>query len=107
LRQNGAYCHREKTHHVAVRRPDTLCVRRAVSLFLLKQWLVAFSDSNYGRETTLIMTINKQRIGEVVEGALAPMAPVAFASGAILVCAPLSNVVALAARTLQRAIVPS
>jgi len=58
LRQNGACCHREKTRHVAVRRPDTLCVRRVVSLFLLKQWLVAFGDSNYGRETTLIMTIN-------------------------------------------------
>jgi len=48
----------------------------------------------------------QQGIGEVVEGALATMAPVAFASGSILVGAPLSNVVALASRTLQRAIVP-
>jgi hypothetical protein len=48
----------------------------------------------------------QQRIGEVVEGALAPMAPVAFAPRAVLVCAPLSNVVALASRTLQRTILP-
>jgi hypothetical protein len=45
-------------------------------------------------------------LGEVVEGALAVMAPVAFAPGAILVCAPLSNMVALAARTLERTILP-
>jgi hypothetical protein len=48
----------------------------------------------------------QQSIGEVVKGARATIAPVAFASGAILVCAPLSNAVALAARTLQRTIVP-
>jgi hypothetical protein len=48
----------------------------------------------------------QQSIGEVVEGALATMAPVAFAAGAVLVGAPLSNVVALAARTLQRPIFP-
>jgi hypothetical protein len=48
----------------------------------------------------------QQGIGEVVEGALATMAPVAFAPGAVLVGAPLSNVVALAARTLQRTIFP-
>ena len=48
----------------------------------------------------------QQGLGEVVEGALAAMTPVAFAPGSILVCAPLANVVALAARTLQRAIVP-
>jgi len=48
----------------------------------------------------------QQGIGEVVEGALAAMAPIAFAAGAVLVCAPLSNVVALAARTLERTILP-
>ncbi len=44
--------------------------------------------------------------GEVVEGALATMAPGAFASRSILVCAPLSNLVALASRALQRTILP-
>src|SRR5712691_7190870 len=44
--------------------------------------------------------------GEVVEGALAAMAPVAFASGSILVRAPAANVVALAARTLQWTVFP-
>ena len=34
------------------------------------------------------------------------MTPVAFAPGSILVCAPLANVVALAARTLQRTVFP-
>jgi hypothetical protein len=34
------------------------------------------------------------------------MAPVTFAPGSILVCAPLANMVALAARTLQRTIFP-
>ena len=48
----------------------------------------------------------QQGRSEVVEGALAPMAPVAFAPGAVLVCAPLSNVAALASRTLQRTIFP-
>jgi hypothetical protein len=48
----------------------------------------------------------QQGLGEVIEGALATMAPVAFAPGAVLVSAPLSNVVALASRALQRTIVP-
>ena len=48
----------------------------------------------------------QQGSGEVVEGALATMAPVAFAPGAVLVRAPLANVVALAARTVQRTLVP-
>jgi hypothetical protein len=48
----------------------------------------------------------QQSRGEVVEGPLATMAPVAFAPGAVLVCAPLANVMALAARTLQRTIFP-
>ena len=47
-----------------------------------------------------------QGISEVVEGALTTMAPVAFAPGALLVGAPASNMVALAARTLQRTIFP-
>ena len=49
----------------------------------------------------------QQGIGEVVEGPLTAMVPVPFAPRLILVCAPLSNVVALAARTLQRTIVPT
>jgi hypothetical protein len=48
----------------------------------------------------------QQGIGEVVEGALAAMAPLAFASGTVLVRAPAANVVALAARTLQRTLFP-
>jgi hypothetical protein len=48
----------------------------------------------------------QQGSGEVVEGALTAMAPVAFAPGAVLVCAPLANMVALAARTLQQTIFP-
>jgi len=48
----------------------------------------------------------QQGISEVVERPLTAMAPVAFAPGSILVHAPLANVVALAARTLQRTIFP-
>jgi len=48
----------------------------------------------------------QQRRGEVVEGALATMAPVAFAAGAVLVGTPLSNVVALAPGTLEGTIFP-
>ena len=44
--------------------------------------------------------------GEVVEGTLATMAPGAFAPGAVLIGAPVANVVALTARTLQRTIWP-
>jgi hypothetical protein len=47
-----------------------------------------------------------QGMGEVVEGTLAAMAPIAFASRSILVRAPAANVVALASRTLQRTILP-
>ena len=43
---------------------------------------------------------------QVVEGALAAMAPVAFASRSILVCAPASDEVALASRTLQWTVFP-
>jgi hypothetical protein len=48
----------------------------------------------------------QQGIGEVVEGALAAMTPVALTSGAVLICAPLSNGMALAPRTLERTILP-
>jgi hypothetical protein len=48
----------------------------------------------------------QQGISEVVASPLAPMASVVCAPRAVLVGAPLSNVVALAARTLQRTIVP-
>jgi hypothetical protein len=52
------------------------------------------------------LALVEQGSGEVVEGALAAVTPVAFASGAILVRAPVANVVALAARTLQRTVFP-
>jgi len=48
----------------------------------------------------------QQGRGEVVEGTLAAMAPVTLASGAVLVCTPLANVVTLTSRTLQRTILP-
>jgi len=48
----------------------------------------------------------QQGRGEVVEGPLTAMAPVTFAPGSLLVCAPLSDMVALAAPTLQRTILP-
>jgi hypothetical protein len=52
------------------------------------------------------LALVQQGIGEVVKGPLAAMAPVAFASRSIVVHAPAANVVALAARTLQRTILP-
>ena len=48
----------------------------------------------------------QQGRGEVVEGALAAMAPGAFTSGTVLVHAPLANVMALAPRTLEGTIFP-
>jgi hypothetical protein len=48
----------------------------------------------------------QQGIGEVIEGTLAVMAPVAFAPWSILICAPLANVVTLTPRTLQRPVFP-
>ena len=48
----------------------------------------------------------EQGRGEVVEGALAAVTPVAFAARSILVRAPATNVVALAAWTLQRTVLP-
>ena len=52
------------------------------------------------------LALVQQGSGEVVEGALAAMAPVALASGSILIRAPAANVVALAARTLQWTVFP-
>jgi hypothetical protein len=52
------------------------------------------------------LALVEQGSGEVVEGALAAVTPVAFASGAILVRAPAANVVALASRALQRTVLP-
>ena len=49
----------------------------------------------------------EQRIGEIVDGTLAAVAPVAFASRSVVVMAPRIDVVALAPGTLQRAIFPS
>ena len=49
----------------------------------------------------------EQRIGEIIEGPLAAVAPVALASRAIVVCPPGIDVLALAPRTLQRAVFPS
>ena len=48
-----------------------------------------------------------QGIGEVMAGALAPIAPVAFAAGAVVVRPPRIDVLALAPGTWEEAIVPS
>ena len=48
----------------------------------------------------------QEGLGKIVEGALAAVAPVAFASRPVLVRAPASNVMALAPRALQRTIFP-
>ena len=45
-------------------------------------------------------------VSEVVEGALAAIAPVTFTPRAVVICAPGIDVVALAPGTLQRAIFP-
>jgi hypothetical protein len=45
-------------------------------------------------------------MGEVVEGALAAVTPVAFASGAVVILPPRINVLALAPRTLEWPIFP-
>ena len=49
----------------------------------------------------------QQGIGEIIEGALATVAPVAFAAGAIMVRPPRIDVLALAPGTLERAIFPA
>ena len=56
-------------------------------------------DEYPGRQWPLALV--QQGSGEVVERALAALAPGACASGAIVVRAPAANVVALAARPLQ------
>jgi hypothetical protein len=48
----------------------------------------------------------EQGVREIVEGALAAVAPVAFTPGAVVVHAPQIDVVAVAPGTLQRAIFP-
>jgi hypothetical protein len=48
----------------------------------------------------------QERIGQVIEGALAAIAPVAFTPGAVVIRAPRINVVAPAPGTLQRALFP-
>jgi hypothetical protein len=48
----------------------------------------------------------EQGVGEVVEGPLAAVAPVAFAPGAVVVRAPGIDVVALAPGALERAFFP-
>src|SRR5205823_13823306 len=52
------------------------------------------------------LALVQEGIGEVVEGALAAVAPVAFAPRPVLVCAPASNMMALAPRALQRTVFP-
>jgi hypothetical protein len=49
----------------------------------------------------------EQRIGEVIEGALAAIAPVAFAAGSIVVRPPWIDILALAPGTLEGPIFPS
>ena len=48
----------------------------------------------------------QEGLGEVIEGALTAVAPVAFAPGTVLVRAPAANVVALAPGTLEWTIFP-
>src|SRR5215510_7346354 len=53
------------------------------------------------------LALVQESLGEIVEGALAAVAPVAFASRPVVVCAPAANVMALAPRALQRPVFPS
>jgi hypothetical protein len=53
------------------------------------------------------LTLVEQGVGEVVEGALAAVAPVAFAPRSVVVLAPRINVLALAPGTLEGPIFPS
>ena len=52
------------------------------------------------------LALMQQGISEVVEGARVALAPGASAAGAVVVCAPVAHVVALAARTWPRPILP-
>ena len=49
----------------------------------------------------------QQGVGEIIEGTLAAVAPVAFAAGAIVVRPPRIDVLALAPGTLEGAIFPA
>ena len=49
----------------------------------------------------------EQRIGEIVEGALAAVAPVAFAAGSIVLRPPWIDILALAPGTLEGTFFPS
>jgi hypothetical protein len=48
----------------------------------------------------------QQGVGEIIEGTLAAVAPVAFAAGAIVVRPPRIDVLALAPGTLEGTLVP-
>ena len=52
------------------------------------------------------LALVQQGVGEVVEGTLAPVTPVAFASRSVVVRAPRINVLALASGTLEGPIFP-
>ncbi|HEY5870098.1 MAG TPA: hypothetical protein VI542_31780 [Candidatus Tectomicrobia bacterium] len=52
------------------------------------------------------LALVQQGRGEVVEGALAAVAPVAFAPGSVMVLAPRINILALAPGTLKWTIFP-
>jgi hypothetical protein len=53
------------------------------------------------------LALVEQRIGEVIEGALAAVAPVAFAPGAVVILSPRIDVLALAPGTLEGTLFPS
>jgi hypothetical protein len=50
--------------------------------------------------------LGKERIGEIIESAPTAVAPVAFAPWSVVVGAPGVDIVALATRTLERAVFP-
>jgi hypothetical protein len=52
------------------------------------------------------LALVQQSVGEVIEGALAAVAPVAFAPGAVVVIAPRIDILALTPGTLERSIFP-
>src|SRR6266849_3626613 len=52
------------------------------------------------------LTLVQQGIGEVIEGALAAVAPVAFAPRSVVVIAPRIDILALTPGTLERPIFP-
>jgi hypothetical protein len=53
------------------------------------------------------LALVQEGVGEVIEGTLAAVAPVAFASGTIVVLPPRIDVLALAPGTLEGAIFPA